>query len=441
MSGPISGVARPSRLLGLALGAALLASVVPLAGVAAASATHFSVVPDTVSTVAGTGFHITVTALDGSGSTDTNYAGTVHFTSSDGQPILPPDSTLTNGVGTFAVTLKTVGTQTIVATDMVTPSITGSASVGVTPAAAARLSFTQSPSNARYASVFPIQPVVKAYDSYGNLATAASDPGIALTIKSGTPASGGGTLTGCAYTWSLGIATFSGCQISAAGIGYQLHATAGSMTADSGAFTVWGVGASLVFTQQPGTSNATVAFPTQPQVTMRDALGSVVADFNGAVSLGIRPGTGTSGASLSCTLQMAVNGIATFSNCSINLAGSNYQLAASTTLPALSGFYNTTPFNVLGAPAKLAFFWGNTTNTTAPTTSTGGTAFPTQPVIVEQDSVGNTITTDNATVVNLAITAAGTAATLTCASGTSMHLTNGVATFYGCAINKVGTYH
>ena len=48
-----------------------------------------------------------------------------HFTSTDGAAVLPANSTLTNGTGTFSATLKTVGTQTITATDTVTASITG----------------------------------------------------------------------------------------------------------------------------------------------------------------------------------------------------------------------------------------------------------------------------------------------------------------------------
>ena len=38
-----------------------------------------------------------MTALDQFNNTATGYSGTVHFTSSDGQAVLPSDSTLTNG--------------------------------------------------------------------------------------------------------------------------------------------------------------------------------------------------------------------------------------------------------------------------------------------------------------------------------------------------------
>src|SRR5207244_1832539 len=67
-------------------------------------------------------------AKDAFGNTAAGYAGTVHFTSSDAQAVLPADSTLTKGVGTFSATLKTAGTQSITATDTVTSSITGTQS-------------------------------------------------------------------------------------------------------------------------------------------------------------------------------------------------------------------------------------------------------------------------------------------------------------------------
>ena len=50
----------------------------------------------------------------------------MHFTSTDSQAILPRDSMLTNGTGSFSATLNTTGSQTITATDTVTASITGS---------------------------------------------------------------------------------------------------------------------------------------------------------------------------------------------------------------------------------------------------------------------------------------------------------------------------
>ena len=48
--------------------------------------------------------------------------GTVHFTSSDPRAVLPADTALVNGAATVNVTFMTVGTQTITATDVATPT-------------------------------------------------------------------------------------------------------------------------------------------------------------------------------------------------------------------------------------------------------------------------------------------------------------------------------
>jgi hypothetical protein len=95
--------------------------------VSAAAATHFTLSAP-ASATAGTAFNFTVTAQDQFNNTATGYAGTVHFTSSDGAATLPANSTLTNGVGTFSATLRTFGSQTLTATDTLASSITGTSS-------------------------------------------------------------------------------------------------------------------------------------------------------------------------------------------------------------------------------------------------------------------------------------------------------------------------
>jgi hypothetical protein len=91
-------------------------------------ATHFSVVPAGAAVTAGTAFNVIVTALDAANGVVTGYAGTVQFASSDGKAVLPANSPLTSGTGTFSVTLETTGGQTIMATDTVTASIEGTSS-------------------------------------------------------------------------------------------------------------------------------------------------------------------------------------------------------------------------------------------------------------------------------------------------------------------------
>ena len=63
--------------------------------------------------------YVTVTAVDQCNNTVTTFPDTVHVTSSDPAAVLPPDSTLFLGSGTFEATLNTVGTgsQTFTVTD------------------------------------------------------------------------------------------------------------------------------------------------------------------------------------------------------------------------------------------------------------------------------------------------------------------------------------
>lgn len=76
---------------------------------------------------------ITIVARDIYGNFAPSYNGVVRFTSSDPAAILPADMTLVNGSATAKVTLLTVGVQTITATDVATPSITGTISSNATP--------------------------------------------------------------------------------------------------------------------------------------------------------------------------------------------------------------------------------------------------------------------------------------------------------------------
>jgi hypothetical protein len=70
-----------------------------------------------------------VSAYDLYGNLATGYAGTVHFTSSDGQAGLPADYTFTtfdNGTAYFIATLNTAGPQSLTVRDVANPTATGS---------------------------------------------------------------------------------------------------------------------------------------------------------------------------------------------------------------------------------------------------------------------------------------------------------------------------
>jgi hypothetical protein len=127
---------------------------------------------DTAAT-AGVAQNLTVTAVDSFGNKVGSYRGTIHFTSSDGQATLPANYTFNgddNGRHTFAVTLRTAGTQSVTATDVAMPNITGSRSgIVVNPAVAKLLvvSGFPSPAPAGVSETF----TVTALDAFGNVAT------------------------------------------------------------------------------------------------------------------------------------------------------------------------------------------------------------------------------------------------------------------------------
>jgi trimeric autotransporter adhesin len=330
---------------------------------------------------------------------------------------------------------------TLAATDGTLTSAT-SIAFTIVHGSADKLVFTTEPGGTITGGVaFPSQPVVTVEDAGGNTVTSdSSTVTLQITSNTGTP---GASLT-CApsndeQAASAGVATFSGCAVDKAGSGYTLTATDGTLTSGfSTAFSVSvGPAAKLGFTTQPGgTFTAGVAFPTQPVVTVEDAGGNPETSNGSTVTLGITSGTGTAGASLTCTpsnnQQAASAGVATFSGCAINKAGSGYTLTASD--GSLTAAVSTT-FSVGPATAtKLVF-------TTQPGGAiTHGVAFPTQPVVTIEDAYGDTVTTNTSTV-TLAITpnSGTTGASLACSPSNDQKAASaGVATFSGCAINDGG---
>jgi photosystem II stability/assembly factor-like uncharacterized protein len=127
------------------------------------------------SATAGSPFSVTLTGLDALGNQSTAYTGTVHFTSTDSGSglVLPGNYTFgatDYGTHTFTngVTLVTVGNQTITATDTISSSVKGSATVTVGPASASHFSVVL-PNGATAGSAFNF--TVTALDPYGNTAT------------------------------------------------------------------------------------------------------------------------------------------------------------------------------------------------------------------------------------------------------------------------------
>jgi hypothetical protein len=134
-----------------------------------ASTTKLKSTTSAKTVTAGDGsFTVTVMAVTPSGQPDSNYAGTVHFTSTDHLAGLPADFTFQasdNGTKTFTVVLKTAGKQSVTIMDG-TRSVT-TAKVTVTPTALAKLAIVGFPSVS-----FVRQPhtfAVSAVDPFGNV--------------------------------------------------------------------------------------------------------------------------------------------------------------------------------------------------------------------------------------------------------------------------------
>jgi Pro-kumamolisin, activation domain/Bacterial Ig-like domain (group 3) len=213
--------------------------------------------------------------------------------------------------------------------------------------------------------------------------------------------------------------------------GNYVGCTAASCVAGSATVTVTGVGpaAKLAFTGQPSAVVTGASITPAVAVTIQDASGNTVTTATNQVTLALlsNPGGSTLGGTLTAT---PVNGVATFSNLSLNKAGTGYTLTA-TSAPVLTAATSAT-FNVstsTGPAAKLAFT-GQPSNV-----NTGASITPAVAVTV-QDASGNTVTnaTNQVTIAIGANPGSGTlGGTLTAAP------VNGIATFSNLTISAAGT--
>ena len=428
-----SRLARPMRSLrSRGVGAMLLASVMLVGllpgAVLAAAATKLVLTSAPSSDTSGQAMNVTLQAQDSSNHVDTNFSGTVSFSSSDGSAGVSPGTPYTftngdNGTKSFSVTLRSFGSQNYT---FASSGLSGATkTVTVT---ASRLAFTNTPGGGSPGAAWSIQPDVEVRDETGARVTSSSAT-ISLAIGSNP---GGGVLSGCSnLTASAGVVNVAGCKIDKAGNGYTLVASSsGLIGATSGAFNIAsGTGTKLGFSIQPARGTPGGAFATQPAVEIQDSAGNRVSgDSSTNVTLAITTNPG--GGNLSCSgglTRQASNGLATFSGCSIGNVGVGYVITAT------AGGLSSASSSAFDVADRVVF-------TTQPSSSAGaGISFGTQPVVHVRAGGGNTATHDQATVVTLSIKPGSGAAgaTLTCDNGSSRTVVNGIATFTGCKINKI----
>ncbi len=303
---------------------------------------------------------------------------------------------------------------TLTASDTALASATSRA-FNVSPGQATQVTFVAQPFSATGGSAFGTQPVVAVEDAGGNTVTTdTSSITVSITAGSGTSGAAFGCTSADPLNAVSGVATFSGCAIDRAGAGYSLTATDPGLSSGlSSAFTVSiGPAAQLAFVSSPGNATGGATFGVQPAVVMEDAGGNTVTT-GAPIALQITSGTGTAGATLTCTSAnplTAVNGLAMFTGCSVNRAGAGYTLLASSSglTWAVSNAFTISA----GAPSQFIIINGSVSGPASASATLGPLA------VQEEDAEGNPTTT--AETVTLSSNSTGTAKFSATSGGTGI---------------------
>jgi hypothetical protein len=288
----------------------------------------------------------------------------VHFTSSDNTAVLPADLTLTNGVGTLNATLKTAGSQTITATDVMTSSITGtSAAIAVNAAAASKFAVS-APSTATAGTA--LSYTVTAQDQFNNTVTGytgtvhftSTDPQAVLPANT--------TLTN-------GVGTFEATLKIAGNQTISVNDTVNSgIIGVSNGVAVSAAAATHFGLSLPGSATAGVAFDFT--VTALDQFNNTVTGYTGTIHF-----TSTDAKAILPNDATLTNGVGTFS-ATLRTSGSRNITATDTTTATINGAGATT----VAAAAAVKFSVSGPTSATITTQASF--------VVVAQDEFDNTAT-------------------------------------------------
>jgi probable HAF family extracellular repeat protein len=322
--------------------------------VSAAAASQLSITAP-ASANAGMAISFTVTAKDPFSNTATSYSGTLRFTSTDGQAVLPPNGKLTMGTGTFSATLNTAGSQTTTATDTVTVSITGSSnSISVSPTARATHFSVTAPASVTAGTAFNF--TVTALDTSNNTVTTYAGTVHFTSIGGQAVLPANATLTNGTGTFSTTMMTVGSQTITAT------DTVTVSITGSSNAVSVSPAAKATHFSvTAPASVTAGTAFNFT--VTALDASNNTVITYAGAIHFTSSDGQATLPANSTLT-----NGTATFS-ATPKTIGAQTITAIDTVTASITGTSN--PINV-SAPGTLTITSGAPPNGTVGQTY-GGT--------------------------------------------------------------------
>lgn len=327
-------------------------------------------------------------------------------------------ATAVSGIARFSsLAINAVGTYQITASDSASLTTVASGNLLITPAALSSLSMQQNPTTGTAGMVLSPSMKVAALDQYGNLVKASTT--VTLTLSGANFSTGSATATA---TTTNGVASFNGLIINTAGT-YTLAASATGATGASFSVTISPAAARQpVWRTAPATSVVAGTALSSILVTAEDAFGNQVS-ADAQVTLRLTGGKFSDGTS--SVAVTASNGIATFSNLTINATGSY-------TLTAGVGSATTSAAPVTVTPAAATQLVWKTAPVTA---AVAGTTLKQVSVAVE-DALGNVVTTDNSTVM-LTLSSGTFSTNSATATATAV---NGIANFGTLAINVTGTY-
>jgi RHS repeat-associated protein len=390
----------------------------------------------------------TITVQDAGGVTVTADSSTVSLSINSG----PGSGAITgctqseaSGVITFSnCQINTTGDYVLKAIDGSLTSILSS-SFHVSVGAVSQVVFVQQPTSIAAGVNFDatnsaLAPSLAVEDAGGNVVTSSTDHiglvvdpagAIPLSCTGGETAISQGTGSGYKLALTSGVATFTHCTIHhSSATSYQLLgvATDGGTNTFAVRSTTFSVSAGsktqLAFVAEPAGAQPGQHFSVQPAIAIQDVNANTVTTNTDTITLSI---TTPNGATLSCSTQAAVAGVATFSGCGIDTAGT-YTLTATDGSLNVQSTSLTVSTNGVGSVHWL----------TQPGNSTGGIAFATQPSVQLQDGSSNPVS--GLAQLSLETSSYGsTSATLTC-DVNPLPSGSGTANFTGCSVDQAGSY-
>jgi DNA-binding beta-propeller fold protein YncE len=308
---------------------------ISLSGTGVQGLDHFTLTSVPTTATAGTSFNVTVTAYSSTDNTTlaSSYVGPITFTSTDANAVFPTTLTLTNGTGTFAITLQTAGSQTIKAGDPISSTNATSSSIVVSATSASSvIALAGGGQSAVIGAAFATALQVKVVDIYSNPVSGAtvtiSAPGSGVSATPSSPTCSTAADGTCSVTATAnGIASSTAYSVSASVSGVSTPATF-SLTNNQASTTIATIPtATSIIYGQPVTLNASIT----PTVAGGSAPGGSVTFYDGT-STALTPNSPVASAAASYTVP--VPSVATHTYYAKYLGDTNF--VASAQAPAAS---------------------------------------------------------------------------------------------------------